>query len=117
VIFSSHPYSVFVARREQALCVLLQSQRGAWHALHTPEVYVCACRRESNRESARRSRMRKIEEIEHLGGRLREVQRAVDASAAELTGARGEHARAAKRLRGLQRHQAAAVQQARAGLA
>jgi hypothetical protein len=55
--------------------------------------------------------MRKIEEIEHLGGRLREVQRAVDASAAELHGARGACAQAAERLHSLQQGHAAAMQQ------
>jgi outer membrane murein-binding lipoprotein Lpp len=91
--------------------------RGVASPTRALTVYVCTpCRRESNRESARRSRMRKLEEIQQLEVKLCALQRDVDAQAAELATERGKHARASERLRGLQQQHAEVMQQARASL-
>jgi bZIP transcription factor len=72
-----------------------------------------ACRRESNRESARRSRARKLEEIHRLEARIQELTRNWEEQGVELADARAENARLAEQLRDVTQQHAAAMQQVR----
>jgi chromosome segregation ATPase len=72
-----------------------------------------ACRRVSNRESARRSRARRFQEVERLQAQLRTLKETGDVRQTELRQAHAHQAQLSERLHKLQQKQEMFAQQVR----